>query len=141
MSGARHDGDADGLLTVSELAERLGVTPRAIRFYETKGLIAPARAGTNRVYGRRDQARMALILRGKRLGFTLRDIKVFLDLYDADPSQRAQMRSLLQAIQRRRADLEEQRRALTLTLNELNELEQQALDRLNSPPAPRRTAR
>ena len=68
---------------------------RAIRFYEAKGLIAPRRVGAARVYGPRDRARLILIQRGKRMGFSLRDIKEFLDLYGADPTQVAQMRILL----------------------------------------------
>lgn len=123
-------GPPDPLLTVTELADTLGVTPRAIRFYETKGLICPARAGANRVYGRRDQVRMKLILRGKRLGFSLRDIKTFLDLYDADPTGRIQMQQLLTSIRQRRAELEEQRSALKETLKELKVLEEQALEAL-----------
>lgn len=122
----------DGLMTVTELATALGVTPRAVRFYETKGLITPARAGANRVYAHRDHVRMKLILRGKRLGFTLRDIKAFLDLYDADPTHRAQMHALLDTLRRRRAALQEQQAALAETLAELDVLEQQAKDRLNA---------
>ncbi|MBI1736448.1 MAG: MerR family transcriptional regulator, partial [Candidatus Rokubacteria bacterium] len=72
------------LLTVNEIAGELGVTPRALRFYETKGLILPLRAGTTRVYTRRDRGRLMLILRGKRLGFSLVEIKEYLDLYNTD---------------------------------------------------------
>lgn len=72
------------LYTVTELAAELGMTARAIRFYEDKGLITPQRAGTTRVYSSRDRARMILILRGKRLGFSLGTIREYLDLYDAD---------------------------------------------------------
>ena len=73
------------LFTVGELAAELEVTPRALRFYEDRGLIQPRRAGQNRIYTRRDRARLILILRGKRLGFSLAEIKEWLDLYDADP--------------------------------------------------------
>src|SRR5919112_4739402 len=86
---------AHDLLTVNQLAEELGVTPRAIRFYEAKGLIAPRRAGTTRVFDRRDRARLLLVLRGKRLGFSLAEIREFLDLYDADHSQHSQLSLLL----------------------------------------------
>lgn len=135
MTASETTRGQDSLLTVTELAKALHVTPRAIRFYETKGLIAPARAGANRVYAHRDYVRMKLILRGKRLGFTLRDIKTFLDLYDADPTQRVQMQALLETIRRRRQALEDQRQALAETMAELDVLEQQALDRINSPRA------
>jgi DNA-binding transcriptional MerR regulator len=83
------------LYTVTELAKELGMTPRAVRFYEDKGLIVPRRAGTTRVYSGRDRARMILILRGKRLGFSLSTIKEYLDLYDTDITQHAQLRLLL----------------------------------------------
>ncbi|MBX6742408.1 MAG: MerR family transcriptional regulator, partial [Acetobacteraceae bacterium] len=68
------------LYTVNQLAAELGITGRAIRFYEAKGLIAPRRAGTTRVFDRRDRARLLLVLRGKRLGFSLAEIREFLDL-------------------------------------------------------------
>ena len=83
------------LYTVTELAKELGMTARAVRFYEDKGLITPQRAGTTRVYSARDRARMILILRGKRLGFSLSAIKEYLDLYDTDITQHAQLRVLL----------------------------------------------
>ena len=72
------------LYSVTELAKELGVTPRAIRFYEAKGLITPQRAGGTRVYTHRDRGRLILILRGKKLGFSLREIKDYLDLYVVD---------------------------------------------------------
>jgi DNA-binding transcriptional MerR regulator len=123
-------GGGELLLTVTHLADELGVTPRTIRFYEDKGLIAPRRAGVTRVYTHRDRARIKLILRAKRLGFSLRDIRGFLDLYDADPAHLAQMRKLLRAVRDRREELEEQRVALDETLAELREMEQQTLVRL-----------
>ena len=112
------------LYSVTELADELGVTPRAIRFYETKGLIKPGRAGTTRVYTRRDRVRMHLILRGKRLGFSLADIKEYLDMYDVDPSQTKQLQLLLKKIDQRIAELEQQREDLETTLAELDEMRQ-----------------
>ena len=82
------------LYSVSELATELGVTARALRFYEDKGLISPQRAGNTRVYTYRDRGRLMLILRGKRLGFSLREVRDWLDLYDLDPNQVAQMTRL-----------------------------------------------
>lgn len=120
----------DTFFTVTELARDLSVTPRTIRFYEDKGLIIPRRAGTMRVYTRRDRARMVLILRGKRLGFSLREIKDYLDLYDIDPSQSEQIRLLLKQVQDRLEMLEEQRIALEETVTELREIEAQALSAL-----------
>lgn len=118
------------LYTVTELATALGVTARALRFYEDKGLINPSRAGGARIYTHRDRARMQLILRGKRLGFTLRDIKEFLDLYDVDPGHREQQRRLLKAVRKRIAHLSSMKDAITETLRELAEIERQVASAL-----------
>jgi DNA-binding transcriptional MerR regulator len=114
------------LFSVNQLAEELGVTPRAIRFYELKGLLHPRRAGTTRVFDRRDRARLMLVLRGKRLGFSLAEIREFLDLYDADRTQVAQARMLLDSVRKRVAELEQQRRDLDQTLKELRAVEREA---------------
>jgi DNA-binding transcriptional MerR regulator len=111
---------------VTQLGRELGVSARTIRFYEDKGLIAPQRAGNNRVYTLRDRARMILILRGKKLGFTLREIKEYLDLYDADPTRAKQLRLLLKAVRSRIEQLEDQRLALNEALAELVDVEAQA---------------
>jgi DNA-binding transcriptional MerR regulator len=123
----RDDGDFN---TVTQLARDLGVTARTIRFYEDKNLIAPQRAGSTRVYTARDRARMILILRGKRLGFSLREIKEYLDLYDVDHSQAEQIRALQNAVRKRLGSLKEQRKALELTIGELEEILSQAADAL-----------
>lgn len=112
--------------SVTELGRDLGVSARTIRFYEDKGLIAPRRAGNNRVYTQRDRGRMILILRGKKLGFSLREIKDYLDLYDADPTHAKQLRLLLGAVGSRILQLEDQRTALEQALSELHEVEAQA---------------
>ncbi len=112
--------------TVTQLARELGVSARTIRFYEDKGLIAPQRAGSTRVYTSRDRARMILILRGKRLGFSLREIKEYLDLYDVDQTQAEQIRLLLAAVGKRLGSLREQRQALELTIGELEDVQRQA---------------
>src|SRR5436305_11215191 len=104
--------ERDGLFTVTELARDLGITARTIRFYEDKGLIAPQRAGSTRVYTARDRARMILILRGKRLGFSLREIKEYLDLYGIDVNHTEQLRLLMKSVRVRIARLVEQRKAL-----------------------------
>ena len=108
--------------SVTQLGADLGVSARTIRFYEDKGLISPRRAGNNRVYTLRDRARMILILRGKKLGFTLREIKEYLDLYGADPTQAKQLRLLLTAVHSRIAQLEDQRLALEEAMGELHEV-------------------
>jgi DNA-binding transcriptional MerR regulator len=119
-------GAATDLFTVNQLAEELGVTARAIRFYEAKGLLSPRRAGITRVFDRRDRARLMLVLRGKRLGFSLASIREFLDLYDADRSQGAQLRLLLESVRGRVRELERQRVDLDQTLRELREVEAEA---------------
>src|SRR5271157_1001324 len=112
--------------SVTQLGLDLGVSARTIRFYEDKGLISPRRAGNNRVYTLRDRARMILILRGKKLGFTLREIREYLDLYNADPPPATQLRLLLKTARRRILQLEDQRVALDEALGELREVEAQA---------------
>ena len=128
---------AADLFTVNQLAEELGVTARAIRFYEAKGLISPRRAGTTRVFDRRDRARLMLVLRGKRLGFSLASIREFLDLYDADRSQGAQLRLLLDSTRGRIRELERQREDLDRTLRELREIEAEAVRVLRGRDEPR----
>ena len=130
------------LFTVNQLAEALGITPRAIRFYETKRLLAPRRVGTMRVFTRRDRARLQLILRGIRLGFSLAEVAEYLDLYDADPMKTEQMRLLRDKVAHRIAALEAQRRDLEQTLSELRSIAAQADAALNDEPRhpTRRTA-
>ena len=123
------------LFTVNQLAEQLGVTPRAIRFYEVKGLIAPRRAGTTRVFDRRDRARLLLVLRGKRLGFSLAEIREFLDLYDADHTQHSQISLLLARVRQRIEELELHRRDLDQTLGELRLVESEAAAAMAGRPA------
>ncbi len=120
----------DDLTGIQEVARTLGVTARTLRFYEDRRLIAPCRVGTTRVYTKREVARMQLILRGKRLGFSLRDIERFLSLYDADPQHVEQMRALADRCRERIDDLCRQREAIAQTLTELEQIETQALDRI-----------
>lgn len=115
------------LTGIHAVAETLGVTPRTLRLYEDKGLIHPVRVGNNRAYSHRDIVRMRLILRGKRLGFTLREIQEFLDLYSSAPGKDEQMRTLAQRCRSRIDALNLQRQALEQTVMELEELEQTAL--------------
>jgi len=127
-----HGDSAGQFYSVTQLARDLGVTARTIRFYEDKGLISPRRAGNNRVYTVRDRARMILILRGKKLGFSLREIKEYLDLYDADPTHAKQLRLLLKAVRDRIAQLEDQRVALDEALGELRDVEAQTHNALEA---------
>ncbi len=120
------------LYSVTQLGLDLGITARTIRFYEDKGLITPRRAGNNRVYTLRDRARMILILRGKKLGFSLREIKEYLDLYDADPTHAKQLRLLLKSVRSRIVQLEDQRVAVDEALGELRDVESQAREALGT---------
>ena len=118
--------DGELLASVSDLAAELGITARTLRFYEDQGLIAPRRVGSTRVYSNRERARMILILRGKKLGFSIREIKDYLDLYDADPQHETQTRALLAKIGQRRRQLEDQRDAIEQALQGLDALERDA---------------
>ena len=118
------------LVTVTDLAAELGITARALRFYEDQGLIQPRRLGATRVYSNRERARLILILRGKRLSFSIREIRDYLDLYDADPRHETQTRALLAKIVQRRAQLEEQRDVVTEALEGLAALERDAESQL-----------
>jgi DNA-binding transcriptional MerR regulator len=124
----------DELFSITELAKVLGITPRTIRFYEDRGLVSPRRVGTTRVYSHRDRARMILVLRGKRLGFSLREIKEYLDLYDSEPTQKDQIALLRDKVKSRIAQLEDQRKALDETLSELRDIVHQADTALTAKP-------
>ena len=119
------------LYSIADLASEFGISTRAIRFYESKRLISPERVGTVRVFRRRDRARLMLILRGKRLGFTLRDVADYLSLYEADPEHNAQNSLLLDKVSRRLAGLERQLGDLNTTISELREIRQLAEARRN----------
>ena len=124
------DAPGDELKGIQQVARELGITHRTLRFYEDKGLIAPQRIGTTRVYSKREKGRMRLILRGKRLAFSIREIGEFLDLYDADPQQHAQIEALLKRVREKRENLRQQRRAIEETIRELDEIVRQAEDYL-----------
>lgn len=113
----------DRTWSIGELASEFDTTLRTIRFYEDQGLLTPERAGTARVFHDRDRVRLQLILRGKRLGFTLTEIAHILGLYDETPGERGQLEFLLADIAQRREVLLDKRRDLDETLSELAELE------------------
>src|SRR5882672_11984005 len=109
----------DRTYTISELAREFEVTPRALRFYEDKGLLSPRRDGMNRVYSHRDRGRLQLILRGKRVGLSLLEIKEILDLYKVD--QRAQAQTALKRFKARIVALEAQREDLDAAVEMLRD--------------------
>lgn len=105
------------------MAAEFQVTHRTVRYYEDLGLLSPERKGTTRIYHRRDRTRLALALRGKRLGFPLDEIRRIVDMYDDHPGESGQLSYLLEQIEERRADLTQRRDDLDLLLRELDELE------------------
>ena len=116
-------GSRDRTWSIAQVADEFGVTHRTVRHYEELGLISPERRGTARLYHRRDRTRLALILRGKRLGFPLEEIRTIIDLYDVPRGRRSQLEYVLGQIDERRADLEQRRRDLDTALSELTEFE------------------
>lgn len=116
--------------TISELAAEFGLTPRTIRFYEDEGLVSPGRSGMNRVYSRRDRARLELICRGKRLGFSLADVKEFLDLYNRDQRQIEQMKYAAGLARQRIEALEVQLEDVKQTLIDLRGIEKEMVEYL-----------
>ena len=115
---------ADQQFGIGDLSREFGVTTRAIRFYEDQGLLAPTRAGQSRIYGPRDRVRLKLILRGKRLGFSLKEVAELLDLYDAPDGEVGQLKSFIARMRARRDELERQREDIDQVLAELDQLEQ-----------------
>jgi DNA-binding transcriptional MerR regulator len=132
MTDPPEEAGEERTFTISELADTFQVTPRTIRFYEDQGLLSPRRDGLNRVYSHRDRARLTLICRGKRLGFSLAEIKDFLDLYDVDDRQIEQMRFALAHGRERIASLEVQLVDVQQTLSELRALENQIVEHLKA---------
>jgi DNA-binding transcriptional MerR regulator len=114
------------MYTIGELAQEFDVTPRTIRFYEDQGLLAPRRDGTRRIYSKRDQVRLKLVLRGKRLGFSLAEVRDMLELYDSAPDERAQLEKFVAALSARRAQLERQREEIDEVLGEIRGFERQS---------------
>lgn len=121
-----------GEFSISELAREFEVTTRAIRFYEDEKLLTPGRNGRQRVYSARDRVRLKLILRGKRLGFSLNEVREIIDMYDLDSGEAGQLRYFLEQINHRRKSLQQQRDDIDLTLKELDLIESQCQQRLTS---------
>lgn len=116
--------------TITQLTQEFGVTTRTLRFYEAEGMLAPVRRGRQRLFRAADRTRLKLILRGKRLGFSLAEIRDIVDMYGKAPGEAGQLNLLLARIAERRADLLEKRRDIELTLAELDAVEQGCHDRL-----------
>ena len=116
--------------SISQLAAEFALTTRAIRFYEDEGLLAPRRAGQSRIYGERERTRVKLILRGKRLGLALAEIREILDLYDSREGDRRQLARFIEALEHRRRQLELQRGDIDALLDEIAAIERDCRRRL-----------
>ncbi|MDN5927012.1 MAG: MerR family transcriptional regulator [Hyphomicrobiales bacterium] len=124
---------------IGEMARSFDVTLRALRFYEDRGLIDPRREGTTRLYSRRDRARLRLVLLGRRVGFSLREVKQIMDLYDPKGPNTRQLRMVLEKSQRQLGRLEARRAALDEAIGELTDMMENVRDRLDAAQPLRRT--
>lgn len=113
--------------TITELAKEFSITTRTIRFYEDQGLLNPHREGRRRVYGNRDRTRLKLILRGKRLGFSLGEIRALFDLFDTARGEEKQLRHFVKMLKERRAILRQQQRDIEAILHEIDSAETECL--------------
>lgn len=109
--------------SISELSKEFDITTRSIRFYEDQGLISPARKGQTRIYNQRDKVRLKLILRGKRLGFSLAETGRLFELYDVDKTSATQLSSMMTLITDKKNDLQQQLEDISAVLIELDDLE------------------
>lgn len=118
--------------SISDLSKEFDITTRSIRFYEDQGLISPARKGQTRIYNQRDKVRLKLILRGKRLGFSLAETGQLFELYDVDKTSATQLSSIMKLISDKKNDLKQQLEDINAVLNELNDLENNCQNILTS---------
>ncbi|MGL6288710.1 MerR family transcriptional regulator [Aeromonas hydrophila] len=118
--------------SISELAHEFDITPRTIRYYEHEGLITPTREGQTRIYSHKDKIRLKLTLRGKRLGFSLAEIRELFDMYDTDRSSKTQLNSMIQLIETKRHSLRQQLEDIQMVMAELEAAEQRCVNSLNS---------
>ncbi|MET4102239.1 DNA-binding transcriptional MerR regulator [Roseovarius sp. MBR-78] len=112
---------SDDVMTIRQMCDAYQVTPRTLRFYESKELLSPIRQGQRRLFTRRDRARLKLIQRGKRFGFSLEDLRKLLDLYDRGDQQHSQIAAAYEVAGERLADMERQRAELDAAIAELRE--------------------
>ena len=118
--------------SISDLSKEFDITTRSIRFYEDQGLLSPARKGQTRIYNQRDKVRLKLILRGKRLGFSLAETGRLFELYDVDKTSTTQLNSIMTLITDKKNDLKQQLEDINAVLIELNDLEDNCKGILNS---------
>ncbi len=141
MTGPTRAAAAPRTYTITELAAEFDITARAIRFYEDVGLLAPQRAGRNRVYTQRDRTRLKLTLRGKRLGLSLSEIRQLVTMYDSPSDTQQQLHAFLAVLAEHRRQLEQQREDIEITLAEIAQHEERCRTLLAAPPKARAPAR
>ena len=124
--------------SIRELAEEFDITPRALRFYEEKGLLTPARSKQTRTYGSADRTRLRLILRGKRLGLTLEESSDIIRMYDPSAGNQQQIQTLINKIRDKREHLLEQQKDLELMLIDLDDAEERCTQAIQSAPQQRK---
>lgn len=120
--------------SISDLSKEFDITTRSIRFYEDQGLLKPKRRGQTRIYNLQDRVRLKLILRGKRLGFSLAETGRLFDLYDADRTSRTQLHTMLELVEQKKSDLQQQMDDIRIIMMELNSAETQCRDALQQLP-------
>jgi len=118
--------------SISDLSKEFDITTRSIRFYEDQGLISPTRKGQTRIYNQRDKVRLKLILRGKRLGFSLAETGRLFELYDVDKTSAKQLNSIMELINNKKNDLQQQLEDINAVLIELNDLEDNCQETLRT---------
>jgi len=116
--------------SISELAKHFDVTPRAIRFYEDQGLLTPSRVNAQRIYNDGDFVRLKLILRGKRIGFSLAELKQTISLYDTHPDEKVQLQFVLDTIETHRQELIERKEDIETTLADMDDVHARVKDQL-----------
>ncbi len=131
-SSAAVEAAPDTTYSITQLANEFGITTRTIRFYEDKGLLRPKRQGLTRIYSPRERVRLKLVLRGKRIGFSLAEIGEIMDMYDSEPGESGQLVYMLDELRKRRTMLQRRQRDIALTLQELDQIESQCRERLAS---------
>ena len=116
--------------TIGELAREFDITPRSIRFYEEQSLLSPKRTGQNRIYCNKDRVRLKLILRGKRLGFSLAEVKTLFEMYDSNPNSAVQLEAMLEMTAQKRAVLNQQLEDIQMLMTELDDVESRCREEL-----------
>lgn len=130
---------SDKLMTIREMCDAFSVTPRTLRFYETRELLFPQRRGQHRLYDRRDRARLTLILRGKRFGFSLEQIRQLLELYEPGGANQTQIAATIEIARQRLDDMERQHAELEEAIVELRQQIADAGTRLSTAPRNQRS--